>query len=86
MRFDWDEKKRITNIVDHAFDFADAWEIFEADMLADIDDREDYGEDRWTGIRSFSRQNNGSRLHRTGGGSGPHNLSQKSYEEREGKL
>ena len=50
MRFEWDEQKNATNIRKHAFDFADAWEIFEAPMLIFPDTREDYGEKRWIGI------------------------------------
>ena len=50
MRFEWDDEKNKSNIRTHGFDFADAWEIFEAPLLAGRDDREDYGEDRWIGI------------------------------------
>ena len=50
MLFEWDEQKNQTNIRKHGFSFADAWEIFEAPMLIDRDDRFDYGEDRWIGI------------------------------------
>ena len=50
MNFEWDEQKDQANIRKHAFSFADAWEIFEAPMLIDLDDRFDYGEDRWVGI------------------------------------
>jgi uncharacterized DUF497 family protein len=48
--FDWDENKRAENIGKHGIDFVDAWRIFEAPMLVDIDDREDYGELRFFGI------------------------------------
>src|SRR5262245_9271413 len=50
MQFEWDEQKNQANIRKHGFGFADAWEIFEAPMLVDLDDRFDYGEDRWIGI------------------------------------
>ena len=50
MRFEWDDEKNKSNIRKHGFDFADAWEIFQAPMLLRLDDREDYGEDRWIGI------------------------------------
>jgi len=50
VRFEWDDEKNKSNISKHGFDFADAWEIFEAPMLPHLDDREDYGEDRWIGI------------------------------------
>lgn len=50
MRFTWDEKKNRTNLRDHGLDFADAWRVFQAPMLARLDTREDYGEDRWVGL------------------------------------
>ena len=50
MNFEWDEDKNQENIRKHGFDFADAWEIFEAPMRVALDAREDYGEDRWIGI------------------------------------
>ncbi len=50
MRFEWDEQKRKANIRKHGFDFRDAWKIFELPMLVALDDRQDYGEDRWIGI------------------------------------
>ena len=56
MRFEWDDEKNKSNIRKHGFDFADAWEIFEAPLLAGLDDREDFGEDRWIGIGSLSGQ------------------------------
>lgn len=50
MRFEWDEEKNEENIRKHELDFADAWEIFDAPMLTNLDNREDYGEERWVGI------------------------------------
>jgi len=50
VRFEWDDEKNKSNISKHGFDFADAWEFFEAPLLAGLDQREDYGEDRWIGI------------------------------------
>ena len=50
MPFEWDEEKNKTNIRKHGLDFADAWEIFTSPMLVTLDDRQDYGEDRWIGI------------------------------------
>ncbi|HEX7316915.1 MAG TPA: BrnT family toxin [Pyrinomonadaceae bacterium] len=50
MRFEWDEEKNRENIRKHLLDFADAWEIFDAPMLANLDVREDYGEARWIGV------------------------------------
>jgi uncharacterized DUF497 family protein len=50
VRFEWDEEKNSENIRKHELDFADAWEIFDAPMLTNLDTREDYGEARWVGI------------------------------------
>jgi uncharacterized DUF497 family protein len=50
MHFEWDEQKNHANVHKHGFSFADAWELFEAPMLIDLDVRIDYGEDRWIGI------------------------------------
>jgi uncharacterized DUF497 family protein len=48
--FEWDENKRAENIAKHELDFADAWQIFDAPMIVNIDDREDYGETRFVGF------------------------------------
>ena len=50
MNFEWDENKRAKNISSHDLDFVDAWQIFDAPMLVDIDNREDYGETRYFGV------------------------------------
>jgi len=50
MRFAWDEEKNQDNITKHSLDFADASAIFDGPLIARLDTREDYGEDRWQGI------------------------------------
>lgn len=50
MKFDWDEEKNRENMCRHGIDFADAVEVFTHPMLTQLDDRKDYGEDRWVGI------------------------------------
>ncbi|MBI4660591.1 MAG: BrnT family toxin [Verrucomicrobia bacterium] len=50
MRFEWDEEKNRTNIRKHGIDFTDAWEMFTSPILAAVDERQNYGEDRWIGI------------------------------------
>jgi len=50
MNFEWDERKRPTNIRKHGIDFSDAPKIFSGPMLARLDTREDYDEDRWIGV------------------------------------
>jgi uncharacterized DUF497 family protein len=47
MKIEWDENKRLTNLLKHGIDFADVWQIFEYDRATDIDDRFDYGEVRY---------------------------------------
>jgi len=50
MQFEWDEKKNEINIRQHGIDFADVADIFNYPMLVELDDRHNYGEERWTGI------------------------------------
>ncbi len=50
MEFEWDEDKNRDNIRKHGLDFVDAWQIFDEPMLIEIDNREDYGEERFIGI------------------------------------
>ena len=50
MKYEWDPHKNQLNRQNHKLDFADAALIFEQPMLVTLDEREDYGEDRWIGI------------------------------------
>ena len=50
MRFEWDDAKNRENIRKHGIDFADASDVFAGPMLVGLDDRADYGEDRWIGL------------------------------------
>lgn len=50
MQFEWDEAKNLENIRKHQIDFTDVPEMFESQMLIELDDRIDYGEERWIGI------------------------------------
>ncbi len=54
MQFEWDEQKRLTNIRKHGIDFRDAWQLFDVPMLVALDERADYGEDRWIGIGTLN--------------------------------
>lgn len=49
MKFQWDDAKRAVNLEKHGFDFADASRISNSPFFVELDDREDYGEDRWIG-------------------------------------
>jgi uncharacterized protein len=56
MQYEWDENKRIANLVRHDVDFIDAID-FEWDMaLETIDDRFDYSEERWIAIGFISNK------------------------------
>ena len=48
--FVWDARKNESNIAKHGLDFADARHVFDAPLLVALDERDDYGEDRWIGI------------------------------------
>ncbi|WP_020180654.1 BrnT family toxin [Methylopila sp. M107] len=50
MEFEWNERKREKNLRDHKVDFIDAALIFENQHFSKIDDREDYGEERWVSL------------------------------------
>ncbi len=50
MGFEWDERKRLSNIERHGLDFVEAERMFESPMLTALDTRQDYGEDRWIGV------------------------------------
>ncbi len=50
MQFQWDKAKNLKNIREHQIDFADVPEMFQAPMLIELDERFDYGEERWVGI------------------------------------
>lgn len=50
MKFEWDEQKNEVNIRKHGIDFNDVPDIFNGPMITNVDDRVDYGEDRFIGI------------------------------------
>lgn len=50
MRFEWDERKNQSNFAKHGFDFTDAFRVFDLPIVVELDEREDYSEDRYIGI------------------------------------
>jgi uncharacterized protein len=50
MRFTWDPNKNRKNIIDHSIDFYDVPSMFDYPMLTTVDNRKNYGEERWVGI------------------------------------
>lgn len=47
MQYEWDEQKRKANLRKHGFDFVEAAKVFAGVTLSILDDREDYGEERY---------------------------------------
>lgn len=54
MLFEWDDAKNERNIQQHDIDFLDVSALFDGPMLTELDDRMDYGEDRWVSIGMLS--------------------------------
>jgi uncharacterized protein len=50
MRFVWDSLKNHQNIRKHGIDFADVSSMFEYPLLANVDTRKNYEEERWVAI------------------------------------
>jgi hypothetical protein len=49
MKFEWDDAKNEANIRNHKIAFEDGSDVFDGPMIIRLDDREDYGEQRWVG-------------------------------------
>ena len=47
MRFEWDEAKRQSNIRKHGIDFIGTEEVFQGKTVTILDERLDYGEERF---------------------------------------
>ena len=50
MKVTWDEEKNAINRQKHGIDFDDVATVFEKPMVTLLDQRKEYGEDRWVGI------------------------------------
>ena len=50
MKYEWDEVKNRLNIRNHGIDFMDVPSMFQHPMVMFLDQRKDYGEERWLGI------------------------------------
>jgi uncharacterized DUF497 family protein len=50
MQFEWDDEKNEINIRLHKIDFADVPPVFNGPLLTDLDERIEYGEERWISI------------------------------------
>jgi hypothetical protein len=50
MTHEWNDAKNHLNIRNHGIDFLDVPSMFQHPMVTFLDQRRDYGEDRWVGI------------------------------------
>ena len=50
MHYEWDENKRIANLARHGVDFVAAEKVEWETAIETIDDRFDYGEERWVAL------------------------------------
>ncbi|MEH2251759.1 BrnT family toxin [Nostoc sp.] len=50
MKFEWYQQKNQANIAKHGLDFTDAPRVFNLPLRISLDERQDYGEDRWIGL------------------------------------
>jgi uncharacterized DUF497 family protein len=50
MKYEWDEAKNRLNIHKHGVDFMDVPSMFQHPMVMFLDQRKNYGEERWIGI------------------------------------
>ena len=47
MEFEWDEAKRKSNLYNHGIDFVGIEKVFKGETVTILDDRFDYGEERF---------------------------------------
>lgn len=50
MKYTWDEEKNTVNRRKHGVDFGDVPTMFDHPMVTFLDQKKEYGEDRWVGI------------------------------------
>ena len=50
MLFEWDDKKRLSNLEKHKINFTDVVQLFKKPYLTKEDKRKDYGEKRWIAL------------------------------------
>jgi len=56
MRYEWDEDKRAANLAKHGVDFEEAERFDWSLAIEAIDDRADYGEERWVALGSIDER------------------------------
>jgi tetratricopeptide (TPR) repeat protein len=56
IELDWDEQKRFKNLQKHGVDFYISCLMFQTSVIQEFDDRRDYGEPRYLGIKQWGDQ------------------------------
>ena len=56
MSYEWDERKRRSNVKRHGIDFIDVPQVFDGDVVLLPDERFDYGETRFIAIGILKSQ------------------------------
>jgi uncharacterized DUF497 family protein len=56
MHFRWDANKAAANLAKHGVDFRDAVRIFDGKTVEWLDERFDYGEERWIAVGLNQKQ------------------------------
>jgi uncharacterized protein len=56
IKFEWDDKKRLSNLQKHKIDFVRACQIFDGFTVDFEDNRYDYGEDRYIAVGETNGQ------------------------------
>ena len=54
MKYTWNDAKSRLNIRKHGIDFVDVPSMFQHPMVTFLDQRKDYGEERWIGTVSYT--------------------------------
>ncbi len=66
MDFEWDEAKNQQNIAKHGIDFENAKHIFDKPVLLRLDDRRNYGENRFIATGAMKEYCGGDGVYFTG--------------------
>jgi len=77
MTYTWDEEKNRSNIRKHGIDFLDVPAMFQHPMVTFLDQRQDYGEDRWVRHRNPEDPAGRCGIHRAETGHRQNNIGQK---------
>ena len=56
MKYEWNEKKSQLNYEKHGLDFKDAEFVFSSKIISFVDDREDYGEERFITLGELKKR------------------------------